>query len=202
MARNSLELRKKLSLSEFYRLSQKIATEYATTPASTARSTFLEKYDITESTYYFLLEMSITHHLVSDKIVKSIREKILANQSTHGNNGYVSTVKYNRLEKERTDFSAFTKQDIRKIAEYYANNPQCSKQETANHFHFYSTKPLDQLLKKACVELIVTDKVFNALYSRAIQNATDMEYTVRFFEKLAQARANTKSIKKTPKSAF
>ena len=201
MARNSLELRKKLMLSDFYRLSRDIAVDYSSTAASTARAVFMERYDITESTFYTLLEMSITHHLVSDKLVQSIREKILANQAEHGNNGYKSNIKYNRLEEERREYSAFLKKDIEYIATFYATHLDYTKQDVANCFGFYNSKVLDQLLKKACVELIVSDKVFNLLYNRAMEKAIDVAYTQSFFERLAQIRAEAKKVKKQ-KSAF
>lgn len=201
MAKNSLDLRKELSLEEFYRFSQKLAFDYATSAASTAVSTLTEKYDISKSTFYTLLNLSITHHLVSDKVVQSIREKLQANLIAHGNNGYYSTVKHNKLLEERKNYSAFKKMDIAYIAKYYANNPQLSKQEVATIFHFYSTKPLERVLKRACIELIISDKVFNALRSRAIDNATNMQYTVDFFCELARYRDRAKQIKKS-QSAF
>lgn len=203
MAKNSLELRKELSLSEFYQLSQQVALNYAKSTASTARSSLMERYNLTESTFYTLLKMAITHHLVNDNIVQAIREKALANQSAHGNNGYNSTVKYNKLQEERNYYSAFTKKDIAYIASYYANHPDCSKKEASNIFHFHSPKVLDQILKKACMELIVTDKIFEALRKRAIANATNMDYTLQFFESLSQYRTEAKrNIKKKCHSAF
>jgi len=196
MARNSLELRKRLTLSGFYRLSHQIATDYALTTASTARTVLMERYEITESTFYTLLEFAFTHHLVSDRLTKNIREKVLENQASHGNKGYSSRVKYNKLWEERIKYSAFSKKDIAYIATFYATYPNFTKQDTRNIFCFHSTTVLDQILKKACVELIISDKVFKELRSKAIENAEDVERTVLFFDNLAQSRAEAKKIKK------
>ena len=203
MARNTLELRKKLSLIEFYRLSQEVALDYVRSTSIFARSVLMERYDLTKSTFYTLLEIAITHHLVDDKLFQDIQEKILENQSAHGNHGYYSTIKYNKLKEKRKKYSDFSKKDIAYIVKYYANHPQYSKQKVTNIFHFHSTKVLDQILKKACMELIISDKIFYALRKRAIDNAVDMNYTVQFFETLSRYRTEAKKkIKKKSQSAF
>lgn len=201
MAYNSLDLRKKLSIEEYYRFSQRLAYEYATTSASTAVTALTEKYDVTKSAFYTLLEFAITHHLVSDKVVQSIREKLVSNLAAHGCKGYKSNVKYNQLTAKRDNFSAFQKKDIEYIAKYYAMHPEESKQEVTARFHFYSTKVLNRLLKRACMELIITDKIFNMLRQRAIDNAVDLDYTINFFCELARYRDKAKQIKKS-QSAF
>lgn len=201
MAYNSLDLRKQLSLEEFYRFSQRLAYEYATSPASTAVSAHMEKHNITKSAFYTLLEFAVTHHLVNDNVVQSIREKLVSNLAAHGCNGYKSMVKYNKLVEQRENYSAFQKKDIEYIAKYYATHPEESKKEVTVHFHFYNTKALDRVLKRACIELIISDKIFNALRQRAIDNATDLQYTVDFFSQLARYRDRAKQIKKS-QSAF
>lgn len=196
MAKNSLQLRRELSVSEYYRLSKKLATDYAQSAASVARSAMMEKYNITESTYYTLLETAVSHNLVSDAQVQQIREKILANQKAHENGGHRSVVKYNRLEEERKNISAFLQKDIREVAEYFASHPQLSKKEISEHFSFYRVQILDKLLYRACVELIITDKVFNAMKERSIETAEDRNKTINFFNKLTQIRASEKQKRK------
>lgn len=204
MARNSLTLRRTLTVSEFFRFARNLANDYASTGASTARTALSDKYDITDSTFYTLLDMAITHHLVSDKHVQDILEKTLANQSAHGNNGYNSKIKHQELLEKRKSYSAFQKKDIAHIARYYANHPELSKVEVAKIFGFTSTKPLDQILKKACVELIISDTVFKALRTRAVEKATekDMDRTVQFFDTLSEIRSKAKKSKHSGQSAF
>lgn len=204
MAKNSLALRRKLTTSAFYKFAYELATDYANTAASTARTVLCMKYDITESTFYTLLSFAITHYLVSEKTAQRIFEKILANQSAHGNNGYDSTIKHKQLLEERKKYSDFSKKDIADIARYYANHPELTKAEVAKIFRFESTKPLDQILKKACIELIISDTVFEALRKRAISKADEanMDRTVQFFDLLFRARTEAKKAKKTGQSAF
>ena len=201
MPRNCLTLRKTLDLRDFYRLSQEIALKYAKKPQDVARSYFVERYNITPSTFYTLLEFSITHHLIDDETSKAIQKKILNNQETHGNNGFFSKIKYKELENKREKYSAFLKKDIVYIANYYANNDKYSKEEIANYFCFYNTKVLDQILKKACVELIISDKTFEALYKRAIKNAINIKRTETFFDMLREARKQAKQKRKSQKSS-
>lgn len=210
MARNSLALRKRLSLNDYYQLSKQIALDYANSADCIARSVLMERYNITESTYYYLLEMAITHSLVSDATVVKIKEKILANNALHDNHGYNSTVKYKRLELQRKNYSAFSKVDILYITKFYANNPQQSKKEIAKFFHFTSTTTLDQILKRACVELIITDKIFQKLRERALinainsdssQNTTNLERTERFFDLLSEIRKTERAKRKAEETS-
>ena len=192
MAKNSLQLRKEMSLSQFYRLSHELATDYAHSATAVARTALTEKYDITISSYYTLLEFAVSHNLVKNDVVKKIRSKILYNQNSHASTGYRSTVKYDRLEKERKNYSAYSQKDIREIAVYFATHPELSKLEVAEHFSLYRTQVLDRILYKACTELILTDTMFEVLRKRSIKTAEDQHKTINFFETLFQRRVEKK----------
>ena len=196
MAKNSLQLRRELSVSEFYRFSKSLATAYAQSAASVARTAMMDKFNVTESTYYTLLETAVSHNLVNDAQVQQITEKILANQKAHENGGHRSVVKYNRLKEERKNYTAYSKKDIQEIAEYFAYHPERSKKEIAEHFSFYRVQVLDQILRIACEELIITDKVFNVMRERSIKTAVNRKATEVFFDKLAATRAEVKRKKK------
>lgn len=194
--RNSKKLRETYSLSAFYKLARDIATEYASTSPVRARSILMEKYDVSESTYYYMLEFAITHYLVSDNIIQQMQEKTLANQSNHGNHGYSSNLKYAKLLEERKNYSAFTQKDIRAIAKFFAEHPERPKDEIAKMYGFHKTAVLDHLLLKACTECIVTDKLFEAIKKRSFATAADAEKTKRFFDVVAQRRATYKESRK------
>lgn len=202
MARTSKQLRKNRPLSELYRLSKNIATDYANTTNIHARSILAEKHNVSESTFYTLLDMAITHHLVSDQTVELIREKALANQQAHGNSGYSSTNKYNMLEAKRKDYSAFSKADIRYIAKYFAEHPEISKKSVSMTFSFTSSKVLDQVLLRACKELIISDAVFEAIRKRGLDSAVDYATSKKFFDQLATYRATVKHQHKNGKLPF
>ena len=196
MARTTLELRRSLSLDAFYRLSYQIAIFYATTATKKTRTCIMEKFDITESAYYTLLDMAITHNLVDDITVEKINAKILANQADHGNSGHYSQKKQARLKKERKDLSAFTKKDIKEIATYFANTPEKTKLQISKEFRFHSPKVLDHILQKACKELIISDTVYKALIARSLKRPKDLEATMRYFNTMTQYRNEVKGIKK------
>lgn len=190
--RNSNFLRKTLKLSDFYRLAQNLANEYASTPPARARTILTEKYNLTESTYYYLLEIAITHHLVSDKVAQQMQEKILANQSAHGNSGYDSTTKFAKALEERKNFSAFSKKDIKYIATYFADHPDIPKDRVAATFSFVETKVLDRVLLRACKELIITDKTFEAIKKRGLGSAVNLTKSQQFFDQLTAYRAEVR----------
>lgn len=195
MAKTCRQLRKANTLSGFYRFSHKLATTYASSGKDKARSVLMEEFDVTESTYYTLLEMSITHHLVDDKTAASIKEKILLNQSDHGNHGGGSEKKYDGLMEKRKNFSAFTKKDIRYIATYFADHPEIPKVDIARTFSFHNSRALDRVLLRACKELIISDKIFEKIKKRSIASATDIEYSTKFFDQLTAYRKEYKKLK-------
>lgn len=199
MAKTCRQLRHRNSLSGFYRFAQNLATTYASSGKDKARSVLMNEFDVTESTYYTLLEMSITHHLVDDNTAGKIKEKILANQTAHGNHGTYSEEKYNKLMEARKNYSAFTKKDIRYIATYFANHPEIPKDTIAKTFSFHNTRALEKVLLRACMELIISDKVFQKLKKRGLDNATDLDKTTTFFNKLTEYRAYIKGLKEKAK---
>ena len=91
---------------------------------------------------------------------------------------------------------------IKEIATYFANNPDKSKLQVSRQFGFHSTVVLDQLLKKACVELIISDKVYKAIINRALRYSKDLEQTMQFFNQVTRCRLEAKTLKDEPPSAF
>ena len=200
MAKTILDIRRKNNVAGVYKIARAIATEYAKSSAAVARSTLMERYDVTESTYYTLLAMAITHSLVSIETAEAILDKIKVNQKEHGNNGYNSQLKFDLLIEKRQKLSAFTKQDIAFIARYFANHPDESKADIARKFSFHKTTVLDYLLYRACVELIISDKVFENLRNRSISTAIDRPKTESFFNDLEAKRTAEKNKRKKSKS--
>ena len=200
MARTILDIRRCNTVAGVYKLARATAVDYAKSSATYARSSLTEKYNVTESTYYTLLAMAITHHLVSIETAEKILDKIKVNQKAHGNNGHKSQLKYDLLIEKRKHLSAFTKQDIAHIARYFANHPEQTKAEIARVFSFHKTTPLDYVLYLACVELIISDKVFEDVRKRSITTASDRTKTEKFFAELEARRTLEKQNRKKIKS--
>ena len=202
MARNITYLRKTLSLGDLYRLAKNLATDYANSVPEHSRSILMNKYNLTESAYYHLLEMAVTHYLVSDKTVQQMREKTLVNQSAHGNNGDKSNTKYDVLEVRRREYSAIKKADIQHIAEYFANHPELSKKSVSMTFSFTSSKVLDQILLRACKELIVSDETFEKIKKRGLASAENLSKSRQFFAQLTAYREVVKKQQNKEKPLF
>ena len=163
----------------------------------------MKKYDISESTYYTLLDMAITHHLVDDSTVNKILEKKKANQKSFGNKGNNTQSRHNLLLEQRKNYSAFSKKDIKHIAKYFANHPDLTKEEISKIYGFYRTQALDRVLLRACVELIITDNMFEEMRRRSTSTSRDREKTEKFFEMLTQKRYEEKKKRnKNSQSAF
>lgn len=204
MARTILEIRSSNGVAYTYKLARTIAFDYTQSAANIARSSLMNKYDISESTYYTLLDMAITHHLINDEMVRKILEKKKANQKSFGNKGYDTQSRHNLLLEQRGSYSAFTKKDIKHIAKYFANHPDLTKEEISKIYGFYRTQALDRVLLRACMELIITDSVFEEMRNRSTSTSHDREKTEKFFEMLTQKRNEEKRKRKNKKgqSAF
>lgn len=204
MARTILEIRSLNGVAYTYKIARTIAFDYTQSATSIARSSLMEKYDISESTYYTLLDMAITHHLINDDMVRKILEKKKAIQKTFGNNGYNTQSRHNLLMEQRKSYSAFTKKDIKHIAKYFANHPDLTKEEISKLYGFYRTQALDRVLLRACTELIITDSVFEEMRTRSTSTSRDREKTEKFFDMLTQKRNEEKRKRKNKngQSAF
>ena len=200
MARTILEIRSSNGVAYTYKLARTIAFDYTQSAANIARSSLMNKYDISESTYYTLLDMAITHHLINDDMVRKILEKKKANQKSFGNKGYDTQSRHNLLLEQRSSYSAFTKKDIKHIAKYFANPPDLTKEEISKIYGFYRTQALDRVLLRACLELIITDSVFEEMRNRSTLTSRDREKTEKFFDILTQKRNEEKRKRKNKKS--
>ena len=200
MARTILEIRSSNWVAYTYKLARTIAFDYTQSAANIARSSLMNKYDISESTYYTLLDMAITHHLINDDMVRKILEKKKANQKSFGNKGYDTQSRHNLLLEQRSSYSAFTKKDIKHIAKYFANHPDLTKEEISKIYGFYRNQALDRVLLRACLELIITDSVFEEMRNRSTLTSRDREKTEKFFDILTQKRNEEKRKRKNKKS--
>ena len=200
MARTILEIRSSNGAAYTYKLARTIAFDYTQSAANIARSSLMNKYDISESTYYTLLDMAITHHLINDEMVRKILEKKKANQKSFGNKGYDTQSRHDLLLEQRSSYSAFTKKDIKHIAKYFANHPDLTKEEISKIYGFYRNQALDRVLLRACLELIITDSVFEEMRNRSTLTSRDREKTEKFFDILTQKRNEEKRKRKNKKS--
>lgn len=189
--RSFSELKKAMTADkEFENFCKKIANEYANSKGEYARSYFTKEYDITVKCYYKILETAIVYNWVSEETVEKMEEKALRNQKAHASTAGLSTRKhYARIRLKRNNYivSLYSEKEIEDLATNFAYSP-LSKKEFAKK-EGITIKILDLLLKKAIVEAIVDDIVFNAIRQRSVDNETRNKKRVEdFFVELAKKR--------------
>ncbi len=189
--RNFTQLKKAMSEEELRKFCKKIAEEYADSKGEYARSYFVKEYDISGSCFYKILETSIIKNWVSDETMLKMEEKAVENQKVHAETAGLSTRKhYSEMRQKRQEYiiSFYTEKEIEDLATDFANSP-LNKKEFAKQKGITSIRGLDLLLKKAIVEAIVDDIVFNDIRQRSVDNAKgDKQRVKEFFIQLAKER--------------
>lgn len=189
--RSYTKIKKSMSAKEFKSFCIEIAEKYANSNEEFARSYFMKEYDISASCFYKILEITVVCNWVSDETVRKMEAKALKNQKAHAVEAGLSTRKhYAEMRQKRQDYivSLYTEKEIEDLAVKFAYSPLSKKQFA--EVEGISTAILDKLLKKAIVELIVDDIIFNAIRQRSIENTlpNQQEKVRDFFIKLAKER--------------
>lgn len=189
---NFTQLQKKMTSEQLEKFCKKITEEYANSTAQFARSYFCKKYEITISCFYKILEYSVIKNLVEDVIVQKMIKKAIENQNLHKNGaGASSIIKYAKMNTKRYKYIAETMpvNDIKELAEDFANNPNINKMEFASSYGVNS-KIIDYCLKRAIIENIVDDFTVKAIETRSIANATtnNSDIIEKYFANLKKIR--------------
>lgn len=172
--RSFTQIKKSMSAKEFKSFCIPIAEKYANSNEEFARSYFMKKYDISASCFYKILETTIIYNWVSDETVKKMETKALRNQKAHAAEAGLSTRKhYAEMRQKRQEYilSLYTEEEIENLAENFAYSPLSKKE--FSEAEGISVGILDKLLKKAIVELIVDDIIFNAIRQRSLENTSE-----------------------------
>ena len=191
--RNYSFLQKTMNEMELEDFCRKIATEYAKLPQRKAVTYFTEKYDITKSCFYRILNIAVKTNLVSREIIRSMEAKAIANQRSHASYaGRTSVEHYEKLRKERDEYiiKGYTDMDIKEIAEDFARSTNETKLEFANKYDI-GIHILNILLKKAFVEGIADDETCMAIQNRSLAKSTS-DRNEKFFEHLWNLRNSNK----------
>ena len=190
--RSFTQIKKTMQLSEFEAFCKKLTEEYANSDAQFSRSYFCNRYNISESCYYKVMEFAVVMDLVSDSIVSKMLNKSMANQNLHlAGAGGSSIAKYARMYSARCEYIAlsFIDDEVRKIAKDFVDNPDIPKQEIAT-MHGISKKVLDLLLVRGIEQCIVDDETVNKIEERSIKNShpSNVQRTKEYFEALREKR--------------
>lgn len=206
--RNFTKLKKIMILEELNKFCKKIAEEYANWEPQFARTYFCERYQITVSCFYKILEYAIVENLVDDITVQKMIKKAMANQNLHKSGaGYSSVIKYARMWTKRsknTDKSTqykeiaekMTVEEIKILARDFGDNPDITKADFASAYGV-NVKVIDYALEIAIKNNIANDREVEAIKKRSINNAKseNVQSVKKYFSNLRKIRkANQKEI--------
>lgn len=193
---NFTQLKKTMSLEELNKFCKKVTEEYATSEPQFARTYFCERYKITVSCFYKILEYAVVRNLVEDVIVSKMMTKAIANQNLHKSGaGASSIVKYARMYTERYKYIAETMpvQEVKELARDFGDNPDISKAEFASAYGV-PKRVIDYCLSRAIIENISDNRTVDAIEKRSINNAKtkNVQMTKEYFNTLRKKREENK----------
>lgn len=171
-----------------------IAEEYARNDVS--RSYFSEKYFISETTFYNMLDKAIIEHIVSFDMALRMKKRAISNKKKRLNTtskGIKSTENhYHTLFEKRKAFLFTKKERVRILTEFANRNLKESKVAfcEANIFDL-------ELLEKLLIKSIVYDELPKKVYSKILDNSLisgiDNSRVFEFFKILELKKNEVKS---------
>lgn len=170
---------------------REIATEYATTSLAYNHSYFEKEYEISEATFYNILQKSIVESIVNDEIAKCIGEKAQANSNQKaGEYAKIRTKRHHEhLIMKRKTFK-FSKNYAKKIAIMYSKSNLDKKSFcNANVIH---ARLFDDALVRAVVENWIDDGTYEKIKAKAFKNHSSSSKAYELFQKLDKIRNNHK----------
>lgn len=170
---------------------KKIATEYAISEPACDHSYFEREYEISNSTFYNLLDKAIIESIVDERIAWKIGQKACANSSAKagGNAGIRSKIHNANLMEKRRTFK-FSKREAKKVATEYAES--LLGKEAFCKKNCITKKLFDNALVRAIAQNWIDDKTYEAIKSKAFKNNGHSSETCELFRKLDAMRNNHK----------
>lgn len=195
--RNMTTLKKTLSIEEMDALAVKVTMEYVKSSNEFARTYFCDKYGLTSSAFYKLLEYAVVIGLVEEKVIDKMEEKAITNSKLHAEGaGAATKIKYAKLRMQRIEnfLESLEKEEIKEMAEFFAETIEATKGDAAACYQV-SLREFDFVLRKAIVDGIVDDDIVDKIEERSIKNYSggNPKFVKHFFENLRQERAKTQN---------
>lgn len=188
--RTFTQLQKEKSFTEFNQFVKAVTERYAQSDMCVGQSNVAKDNNITVQCLRKLMDYAIVYGIVSLETASQVKEKakIRANMY-HESAGVRSEAHHYELYRKRANYllTAIFKNEIKEIAEYYANNPKVSTQEITRKYQLDSNYLTKLILEKAILENIVSDDVMELLIKRNVGDNTK-EKVVKYFENLRKER--------------
>lgn len=165
-----------------------IAAQYAHFPYVYSHQFFETEYEITESTFYSILNRAVIWNIVDDKIVQLMQQKAVYNSNRRAgrNAAKYSNRHYDRLKAQRTQYMLSRKVSVA-ITEEYARTDM-SKGKFCN-FKYMTESLLNRTIKKCIICNWIPDETVELLKKKSMKNGG----TVEFWNELEKIRERNKN---------
>jgi len=166
---------------------KKIATEYARSEPACNHSYFEREYEISDSTFYNLLNKAIIESIVDEEIARQIGEKASRNSTVKAGKyaGVRSKIHNEHLLLKRKNFR-FPKKEAKEIVIKYSES-SLSKEKFCEK-NCITKKLFDNAMIRAITQNWITNKCYKRLKSKAIKNHDDSPEVYELFQKLDEMR--------------
>ena len=170
---------------------KKIATEYAETDLQYTHSYFETEYEMSESTFFNMLDKAIIESIVDSEIAIKIGEKAAKNsEEKAGEYAAKRGRKHNSHLMMKREIFKFSKTEAKKIAVRYAKSPLSKKEfckQNAIEVHLF-----DDALVRTISENRISDDIYQLIKEKALKNHNNSPKACELFQKLDTMRNNHK----------
>lgn len=169
-----------------------IAIEYSNTDHLHARTCICEKYQITSSTLYNLLDKAVIEHMVGLNTIQNMQKKAEKNASIHAGDkaGIRSRTHYHKLLHDRNTF-LFSKKTSKELTIAFANRESDMTKKEFCILHCIDIELLDKTLLLAILHHYIAKKVYQIIKARSFENAKKFPTCMLFFQQLDTLRASS-----------
>ena len=170
-----------------------IAKEYANSCMS--RSDFCEKYFISSTTFYNILDKAIVEHMVSYETAIKMQNKALYNKSVRlkSKKGAQTTKQHytNLLEKRRNFI--FTKSERFKILKEFSKRDLRESKAAFCEAHFFDIELLEKILIFSIVYGELPKKTYSKIKENSLMSFSNSDEVNNFFNLLEKLKSDVKS---------
>lgn len=172
-----------------------IAIEYSS--SNMTRSDFCNKYFISSTTFYNMLDKAIIEHIVSYNTALKMQTKALYNKRLRlgsGKGTEQTKLHYERLFEKRRNF-IFTKTERTKILKEFSKRDLIKSKSDFCEEHLFDIDLLEKMLIFSVVYNEIPKKVYNAIKENSLISINNPDIVNRFFDLLENLKEDVQTEK-------
>lgn len=154
---------------EFKQFEKEVTERYATSELECSQADVAKDNRITGNCLRRMMDDAIIHAYVSMEIaIKVVDKAIMKSKEKPEQAGRRSISHHESLIRQREEFllTSITNSEVRRIAEYFANNPSKTISQITKKHNLDSERVTKLILKKSIVENIVSDEIVELIIKR------------------------------------